>query len=227
MDEMIQLHHGAKPVPKTSLPNVRRVVYNRLEDIPFLLRTDASNTATAGLRADAAPFVPTRAGAGAEPSQPESEEPAADEVPEEDRGEDDIIEEGVDLENITQAIDAAQSTVAAPVALTAEEIAAGEKIAALYQQYVARTRLQKKHAGEEVRRRVFAEFHAQSAKMEWPHRYYRMLFLGPLPHLYIAVQNMKNHVHEARSAAKKKFNIVKHLELETMQSSLTQMKYVP
>ena len=60
--------------------------------------------------------------------------------------------------------------------------------------------------------------------MNWPHRYYRMLFLGPISHLYVVVERMKNHLHEARSVVKKMLNAVAQLEIENMQSSLTRMK---
>ncbi|KAI0757675.1 hypothetical protein C8Q80DRAFT_1134839, partial [Daedaleopsis nitida] len=217
LDEMIQLRHGSKPVQKGSLPNVRRVVYSRLEDIPWLLKTAASNGAVDGLRAEAAAFVPTQLAMSAA----QSEEDTAQLTTEDFKG-DDELEQGVDVENVTQAIDAGQS-IAAPVAATAEELAAAETILTVYRQYVARTRVRPKNTAEATRRRIFSAFSSEGQKMQWPHRYYRMLYLGPIPHLYIAVEHMKNHLHEARSVARKKFNVVQHLELESVQSSLTQM----
>ncbi|TFK88273.1 hypothetical protein K466DRAFT_598787 [Polyporus arcularius HHB13444] len=217
LDEMIQLHHGSRPVPKTGLPNVRRVIYNRLEDIPWLLRTSGSSGSSGGLRPDAMPFVPTTV------PQPESEDVAVEEnTAEADLAEEDAVEQAVDMEGITQAIDAEQTNIG-PAAPTPEEITAADTIASAYKRYVARTRSRKKNAAEETRRRIFSDFSTQSQTMEWPHRYYRMLFLGPIPHLYIAVEGMKNHLHEARSIARKRFNVVKHLELENVKSSLTQM----
>ncbi|KAI0757678.1 hypothetical protein C8Q80DRAFT_1134850 [Daedaleopsis nitida] len=218
LDEMIQLHHGSKPIPKHSLPNVRRVVYNRVDDIPWLLKTAGSSAPIVGLRAEASPFVPTSVSGGL--SQPEAE--GAVQTFEDMKGEEDILEQGVDVENITQAIDAEQSK-AAPPAATPEEIAAAETIVMAYRRYIERTRRRKKNSTEEVRRRAFVKFFAVGQKMDWPHRYYRMLFFGPIPHLYIAVENMRAHLYEARSVARKKSIIVQHLELENVQSSLTQM----
>ncbi|KAI0716097.1 hypothetical protein C8T65DRAFT_606293 [Cerioporus squamosus] len=219
LDEMIQLHHGSLPVPKSTIPNVRRVVYNRVEDIPYLLKTDASGAVTGGLRAEAAPFVPVRL-----PSELEGQDGPSEETVEENKfgGDEDIIEEVVDMENIAHVIAAEQANVAAT--LSPEEVAAAQTIAVAYQRYISRLRWLKKAPVEETRRRTVSTFYTQGLTMEWPHRYYRMLFLGPIPHLYIAVESMKNHLHEARSAARKRFNIVKHLELENVQSSLTQLK---
>lgn len=219
LDEMIQLHHGSRPVPKHSLANVRRVVYTRIDDIPWLLKTAGATAPTAGLRVEASPFVPTSVPAG--PSQPETEEAA--QTLDDLKGEEDVFEQGVDVENITQAIDAEQSK-AAPPAATPEELAAAETIATAYRRYIERNRRRRTNSAEEVRRRVFAKFFAEGQKMDWPHPYYRMLFFGPIPHLYIAVEHMRAHLYEARSAARKKSLIVQHLDLENVQSSLTQMK---
>lgn len=222
---MIQLHHGSHPVPKSTVPGVRRVVYNRVEDLPYLLKTDATGSAAGGLRAEALPFVPARLPASS--SELEGEDGPSEEPAEETRlvEDEDVLEQAVDMENLAQAIAAEQANVAA--AMTPQEVAAATTIASAYQRYVARLRSRKKYPSEETRRRIFASFFTQSQTMEWPHRYYRMLFLGPIPHLLIAVEGMKNHLHEARSVARQRFNIVKHLELENVQSSLTQLKWVP
>ncbi|TBU21885.1 hypothetical protein BD311DRAFT_811916 [Dichomitus squalens] len=216
LDEMVQLHYGGKPVERKSLFNVRRILYDRLEDIPWLLRTDGSGAASIGLRADAPSFVP--AVAARSTVQPEEEDP--EEPPAED-GENDVPEQVVDVEHVAQAIDADYAT-AAPTAPTAKDIAAATTIAEAYQRYIAKKRV-KRRSSEETRRRIFATFSAQAGKMDWPHRYYRMLFLGPIPHLYMAVESLKNHLYEARNTARKRFVVAKHLELESMQLSLTQL----
>ncbi|KAI0353179.1 hypothetical protein OH77DRAFT_635660 [Trametes cingulata] len=52
----------------TSLANVRRVVYHREQDIPWLLRTGGTSVPRpAGLRVEGAPFIPSRV--SAEPVQ--------------------------------------------------------------------------------------------------------------------------------------------------------------
>ncbi|KAI1785420.1 hypothetical protein LXA43DRAFT_132940 [Ganoderma leucocontextum] len=217
LDEMIQLHYGPKSGGKKSVFNVRRVVYNHLDDIPWLLKTDGSLSApTTGLRAQVSSFVSVAIPMSSTQGPDEEEEPhAAEDVEEE------AVEHPVNVEDVAQAINADYVT-AAPTALTVEEMAAAIIIAKAYQQHRALKHVNRK-SSEETRRRIFASFSAQAAKMNWPHKYYRLLFLGPVPHLYIVVESMKNHLHEARSVAKKRFNVVAHLELENMQSSLTQM----
>ncbi|KAM5542264.1 hypothetical protein V8D89_004137 [Ganoderma adspersum] len=215
LDEMVQLHFGPKSGDKRSLFNVRRVVYNRLEDIPWLLKTDRSRLAPTGLRAEAPAFVPVCAPSNT-PQHEEEDEPHAAED-----GEEEAVEHPVDVEDVAQVINADYAPIA-PIALTAQEIAAAATITEAYQRYRELKHVDRK-SSEETRRRIFAAFSTQAAKMDWPHRYYRMLFLGPIPHLYIVVESMKNHLHDSRSVAKKRFNVVAHLELENMQSALTQM----
>lgn len=224
MDEMIQLHHGPVPVPKWTISNVRRVIYNRAEDIPWLLKTGGSSTPLAGLRAEAAPFVPTRASTDAVQELGDDAEPAPEDGRLEDMAENDV-EQAVDMDNIAQAIDAEQAN-SAPIAPTAEEITAAQKISEAYRQHLARVRLRKTTAGEEKRRGVFTVFAQAAQSMDWPHAYYRLLFLGPIPHLFIVTEFLKDHIYEAKNNAKKRLNIVMHLELEAMRSTLTQTMYV-
>ena len=213
---MVQLHYGPKSGSGRSPPGVRRVTYSRLEDIPWLLNTDGSAAVSVDLRTEAVPFNP--AAAPEDVPEPEEEEPPAA-----DDGEAyDSAEQAVDVENVAQAIDS-EYAPAAPTAPTPEEITAATTIAEAYRRYTADKRVKRK-SSEEARRRDFASFIAEAGKMDWPHRYYRMLFQGPIAHLYIVVGSMKNHLHEARSRAKQRFNVVQHLELESVQSSLTQLK---
>lgn len=221
---MIQIHHGSRPVPKSSVPNVRRVVYNRLEDIPWLLKTGGSSVPVASLRAEAAPFIPTRASADAVQETGDDADDAAEDGALEDMAEDDV-QQVVDMDNIAQAIDAEQAN-SAPIAPSAEEIAAAQAISEAYRQHMARALLRKTTAKEEKRRRVFAAFADAAQSMDWPHAYYRLLFLGPIPHLFIVTEVLKGHLYEAKNNAKKRLNFVMHLELENMQSTLTQTMYV-
>ncbi|KAI0770957.1 hypothetical protein BD413DRAFT_613484 [Trametes elegans] len=230
LDEMIQLHHGSKPIPKSTLPNVRRVVYTRIGDISWLLKTGGSSAPLAGLRAGAAPFVPTRASA---PDLQDAEGDAEDGVEEdvcEGEGEDgkagededeDARAQAVDVDDVALAIDAEQAH-AAPVAPTDAEVAAARTLAQVYRQHAARAARRAAKSEEERRRRVFAAFAEHARGMAWAHAHYRLLYRGPVAHLYIVAEGLKGHLYEAKNAAKKRLNIVKHLELENVQSTLTQ-----
>ncbi|KAI0327262.1 hypothetical protein GY45DRAFT_1428013 [Cubamyces sp. BRFM 1775] len=219
LDEMVLLHHGSRPVPNSSIPYLRRLIFNRHEDIPWLLRIGGSSAPGVGLRADTAPFVPVSVLQGVQAADEDAEEPIEET---QDMGED-VLEQAVDVDNIAHAIDAEQ-TNSAPAAPTEREVNAAKAIASAYQRHLAQVRLRKTTPKEEKRRRVFASFLEQSQKMQWPYAYYRMLYQGPIPHLYIVADGIKNHLHEAKSAAKKRFNFAKHLELEAVSTALTQTR---
>ena len=203
---------------------MRRVVYNRLEDVPWLLRTDGTSAPNAGLRAEARPFIPTQIATKA--TQLEEEEEPAEEHPGEGEENEDVLEQAVDVDSITQAMDAEQ-TLTALAAHSPAEISAAAVIATVYKRYKSRTHVRKQSPLQEMRRRIYAEFAGQARAVDWLGRYYRMLFLGPAAHLRIAVELMKNHLYEARGAARKRFNLAQHLELENVQTSLTQLTCVP
>ncbi|KAI0641201.1 hypothetical protein C8Q79DRAFT_992409 [Trametes meyenii] len=220
LDELICLFHGSHPLPKAQLRDVRRVVYNRLEDVPWLIKAGGTSVPHAGLRAEATPFIPTRPSAE-EVQENEGDEAGAFEGERPDDMNDDVLEQAIDTDNIAHVIDAEQAN-SGPVAPTDEEIAAATTIARAYRRHAARTRLRTVKPREEKRRRVFDAFFAESHKMVWPHTYYHRLYLGPIPQLYMVAEGLKNHVYDAKNNAKKRLNFVKHLELETVQSVLTQ-----
>ncbi|OBZ65569.1 hypothetical protein A0H81_14438 [Grifola frondosa] len=57
--------------------------------------------------------------------------------------------------------------------------------------------------------------------MQWPHRRYRFLYLGPLPHLLICLEYMRNHILNEKNYARKRFMVVKHVELENAQATFS------
>ncbi|KAH9891312.1 hypothetical protein C8Q73DRAFT_119576 [Cubamyces lactineus] len=220
LDEMILLHHESYPVLRNPMRLVRRVIFNRLEEIPWILKTGGPDAPSAGRRADDFPLVPVidiqeahNADEDTEVMLEESQDVGGD-----------IFEQGVlDVENITLTIDAEQAN-RAPAAPTEQEIQAAQTIASAYQRHLARERLRKTTPREEKKRRIFASFLEQSQKMEWPYVYYRLLYQGPIPHLYMVADGIKTQLHEAKSEAKKRFNLARHLELEAVSTALTQTK---
>ena len=170
-------------------------------------------------------MVPT--GISTKATVAEEPEAAAEPKEEDDTTHDDAPEEAVDVEDITRAIHAGQS-VALTTALNPAEVAAASAIANAYKRHLTRTRPRPRNltALQEKRLRIFAAFSAQAQKDASPRRYYRMLFLGPAAHLFLAVELMRDHLYERRNAAKKRFSVAQHLELEAVESSLNHIMYV-
>ena len=177
------------------------------------------------------------------PAQPESSAnpvPAAGEPPalasasftDRDQKDHDRSESGVEavadavVDDITRAIDSDEldSTPRAP---TAQEVNAANVICAFYRRRSARKAGRgKSKTCREMKIGIYTTFLKESQNMEWPNVFYRLLFLGPVPHLFVVVESMKNSLHEAKDAAKQKLNLVQHLDLETVSSALTDLTYI-
>jgi hypothetical protein len=61
--------------------------------------------------------------------------------------------------------------------------------------------------------------------MDWPHgRYYRMLFLGPLPHVLVCLSWVHSFLVGAKDKAKKRLNVAAHQELDDVMKKMTELK---
>lgn len=76
-----------------------------------------------------------------------------------------------------------------------------------------------------VRSRVFADFGEASKAMDWPHRNYRMLFLGPIPHAVVCLQLLRDHLFNAKFSARKILTQAIHHDLEMVQARMTEIVY--
>ncbi|KAH9919767.1 uncharacterized protein BXZ73DRAFT_104875 [Epithele typhae] len=227
-DEMIQLHHTATPITSPPLPGVRRIVYGDLEDLPWFLQRVVLEPQPPNPRVDTLPSIPATTPADASnPDGPDGAEAAAEpEANEEEIAAPDETGEAPDehdVETIAQAIAAEDRAPAVSMAPTAQEVDAAAKIASAYRRHMARSRVPKLSKARQRWQRIFDKYAAHARTVDWPRAHYRMLFLGPVPHLASAVETMKDHLYETRSTLRKKLNIAKHLELETMGSTLTRM----
>ena len=62
--------------------------------------------------------------------------------------------------------------------------------------------------------------------MEWPnaYSYYRKLFRGPLPHLLVCLEGMKDYLHAAKKRAAKRTREVKHEELDAVMEKQQELR---
>jgi len=72
-----------------------------------------------------------------------------------------------------------------------------------------------------ARARHFAAFHSEALNLEWPHRFYRLLFLGPLPHILLCLQFSGAHALALKDKAKQHLQHSMHRELEEVGKRLT------
>ncbi|KZT08921.1 uncharacterized protein LAESUDRAFT_675409 [Laetiporus sulphureus 93-53] len=219
LDEMVQLFDATRAsITLPPLPNVRRIEYRTIDDIREMLASGASQTPKSNLRADALPFTPSHLLDASEDEFSESQ--AVDEGA-----------DGVEVDPQLQNVDTEDPTVItevdqprkAPELPTEKELAAAEKIMSAFRRYVQRRRRADKAPGrmQAIRHRVTTAFQEASASLEWPHACYRMLFLGPIPHLIVCLECAHEHLHVSKKSAKKRFTTAQHQDLEDVNTLLT------
>jgi len=209
---MIQLYHvsksaHAKPAPRS----IRRIIYKNVDDIPKLL--DGS-LAFSMLRPDAPTFVPKRL---AEAPIPESEE-----------GEIEVEEPEVDNTEIINSAPLTEFTITEipddnPPAL--EE----RHRAARLLQYEYRRKLKglkyRKNNHQITVVDSYQQYLAEASLLDWPKgSYYRLLFLGPVPHLQVCINTAFDWVMENKQRNKKRFRSAIHQELDDINKRLTEQK---
>jgi hypothetical protein len=224
LDELIQLYDDGKKQSCNPPPEgARRVFYKTVEDVPRLLSETVTPSFLSSLRADAPTFVPREANKftrdraaddqGSEVHE-EIEEPDAD---------------NTDMINTAAVVE----TIANTALSDANELPSEEKIHATrvfqvaYRKALIRRRKATKTVGEASRMSFFEACQLEARNMEWPHgRYYRMLFLGPLPHGLVCLDAVHSYAARARDKAKKRFKMVSHQELEDIGKKMTEFKSV-
>jgi hypothetical protein len=196
--------------PLHELRGVRNVVWEKPQDIFPMLRTNSSSAST--LRADATPFVPKGF---------------------------DTVAESTDLQNDGEGIALALEvgngdSERAPVAeqtesisvgktheFTAEEIDAARRIADVYLR-VSRRRTQKGRSGVHATREAFFASCSKVARtMEWPHIYYKLIFLGPLAHALLSADAVQRWTYASKQKAKKQVKDLQHQDIEEARARQT------
>lgn len=216
MDELVQLYDESKkgnPPP----PDVHRVVYKSSLEVMGLL--DSKPAVISNLRPDAPIFVPkprlhqvSEEIEDAEPEQ-EIEEPEMDST--------DIIGAGTSVESITIA-----ALPEANLPPSEEQIKATRVIQTAYRKLLRRRRKSTKSTLEATRASFFDACLEESLKMEWPNGiYYRLLFLGPLPHVLVCLSAAHSWAIDMKARNKKRLKVALHQELEDVGKRLTEHTY--
>lgn len=208
MDEMIQLYQAneamnANPPPK----GIRRVIYKNIADIPKYLDGSLSFS---NLRADAPAFIPRTTEESAIEAEGELEEPEVD-----------------NSEIVTLAPPAEPITIT-EVPDDVHAFSKEQQInAAIFFQRLYRRRIRDRKSSDRLQgvMSCFQECMTEMAKMEWPEKsFYRLLFLGPLPHVHVCLNAAYSWAMTNKKRNKERFKCAEHQELEDMQKRLTEQK---
>jgi len=149
----------------------------------------------------------------------------AEEAQVEDITEELELDPTVDAETLAQSLNAAraQEVVDTP---SQEEINAACIIQATYRRKRTRQLGGVRTKLSEARRRFFIKCWAESEKIEWPRRHYRLLFLGPLPHLLLCLERANTSAFESKMISKRRLTAATHLQIEDEQMRMTEANRV-
>ncbi|KIM48469.1 hypothetical protein M413DRAFT_440213 [Hebeloma cylindrosporum] len=219
LDEMVQVFHESRKNQTQPRHGIRRIIYKNVADVPRLLDT-TQPVLISNLRVDAPEFIP-------KPRLPEG--PLAGEAEPEQETEE---PEEEDLEIIHNATSADAITIAAlpdtNVPPSEERICAAIIFQTHYRKVLRLKRKATKQRPLDICRiKCFEDCLKESANLDWPNRsFYRLLFLGPLPHALTCLATAETWVYDNKKRNKDRFTKAKHEELEDLQKRLTEQKKV-
>ncbi|KZP30397.1 hypothetical protein FIBSPDRAFT_1038357 [Athelia psychrophila] len=110
---------------------------------------------------------------------------------------------------------------------TEEQIHAALRIQTTYRQLLRYRRTSARTGLSAARNRHFVNCRLESEKMDWPRGgfclappRYRIVFLGPIPHLLVCLERARTVASEDASKAKKRVAVAKHRDLEDVQAKV-------
>jgi hypothetical protein len=239
MDELIQLFHDGTPGNKYAMDGVRPMTFHTVEDIRQLLQRTpteldvSSTTQVSKLRPEAKPFVPSgflRHGgdeAGEEPSEigyAAESDGLEDPVHDSDEQEEFQYEHGETQMADTTALVRSAVLERAQRPPSEMEVRAASLIQHVFRRVVRHRRGISQDALSVARAAHFTSCWQQAQEMSWPRRYYRLLFLGPLPHVLSCLDGVYTYVSSTKAKTKKRLNVAQHEELEDLSVRLTEAK---
>jgi hypothetical protein len=236
MDEMIQLLQDGVPGSRHPIVGVTFISFKTLEDIRQLLQStpldSVSKPQVSTLRPEAKPFVPSRLqrrevesgeGPNATDTTVETHD-LEDPTPEADEQEEFKYERAeAHLADTTALV---RSAVLARAQCPPSDalIQAASIVQAVYRRIVRRRRSISQEGLSVARTGHFLSCWSQAQEMSWPHRYYRLLFLGPLPHILLCLDAVQAYATSTKAKTKKRLGIAKHEELEELSTRQTEVR---
>ena len=233
-DEMVQLCHESKTL--RVVPSVRKIVYRNVKDIPFHLRNPHLPLKST-LRADAIPFKPAarpiplstdntkdtkddvvhESISNSSPEEPD--DTAVPTVPNEEEHEDKALEAAASSEfvDVPQAIDLASASP------SDKELHAAQLIKSTYKRILSRRNGAAKRGLAASRAAIYDVCYAETQKMDWPNRTYRLLFLGPLVHALLCLDVVHADVASLKKGIKKRLHAAAYQELEELGKKQTKL----
>jgi hypothetical protein len=129
----------------------------------------------------------------------------------------------VDVDSLAHSMDSAKAQEDI-VVHSDGQIEAARVIQAMYRRNAECRGGSARSSLSEAKSRLFIGCLAECEKLKWPRSHYRLLFLGPLPHLLACLERANTFPFEAKTKVKKRLTTAEHLELEDVQMKMTEAK---
>lgn len=236
MDHLVHvLHQPSLKRPTNISSRVRTIVVQGLADMRNTLlqhKYAEVGRTFSQLRPDAVPFVPTLAGeteidvqlAGNNRADGLSSNKYESLLVENMADVSEDIEEGEEVPMTLVVDDPAEEEYVPEqdreVIASEAEISASSLIQRAFRRYQLR-----RNRTLKGRESIFHDYLLEAEKLEWPRRYYRMLFLGPIPHALYCVNGIREHIQADKDKTKKKLQHTQHQELEDSMNRLKNIKW--
>ncbi|KIK41852.1 hypothetical protein CY34DRAFT_84670 [Suillus luteus UH-Slu-Lm8-n1] len=217
--DLVELVHKTRQ--STQISSVRQLLYEKASEIPFLLSSHMVAVQSM-LRPEAAPSAPRMQRPKHEIRQVEREnlEPIPQEVDEEEVEEKEVpvvvdseATDGMeDMDEAVTSLDPVPDESLRSNGPSEEQDCAARRIQDVYRYYVWR------RSGSAIDAEIDAIFTAclkETRSSKWRPSYYRLLFLGPLPHLLACLEQGITLTHTAK-AKTKDLKEVSHEQLEEL-----------
>ncbi|KAG1718561.1 hypothetical protein EDB19DRAFT_1837892 [Suillus lakei] len=220
--DLVKLVH--KTGQSTQISSVRQLFYEKASEIPYLLSSHTV-AAQSALRVEAAPFVPRMRGFKGDVEIRQAEKENLESIPQESDGEEveekevsvvvdsEATDDMEDMDEAVTSLDPAPDESLRSSGPSEEQDRAARTIQYAYRYYVWH------RSGPAVDAEIDAKFTTclkETQSSEWRPGYYRLLFLGPLPHLLACLEQGIALTHAAKMKTKGLFNEESHEKLEEL-----------
>lgn len=238
MDELVQLFQDGAQGHRRPIVGVRFISFRALEDIRRSLQTTSeepdisSKPQVSTLRPEAEPFVPSVFLRGGDEKARGRPFPIEDEAESNDLGEathdadepeDFHYEHGDTHLADTTALVRSAVLARAQRPPSEKEVRAASLIQDTYRRTVWHRRGKSQEGLSAARAVHFISCWTQAREMSWPNRYYRLLFLGPLPHVLLCLDAVYTYASSTKAKTKKRLGVARHEELEELSMLQTEV----
>lgn len=228
LDEMVKVHDLRQATaPLRPEPGVRLVLYSNEGDIPSLVCAHSA-AGPSLISSSELNFLLPDAGTQVVQTPGDATDPPIDAEQtdiESDDQDHDLEVDGYLPTDMQASMPSAMPQALEIIAPSEDELHAASVIQQAYKRILLRRRRDMTKAGmSAARRRFFSICFDQSQEMTWKQNsYYRLLFLGPLPHILLCLDVAQAAILSQKKATKTGLLNNKHEELDELGAKLTEL----